>query len=305
MRAVGFLVSSVVIFLAGCQVSGSSVLNRTMPLPVDVDPVTGDTWYKPDVEATWQWQLLVPEGESLNMTDYTNVEIYDVDLFDTSVDDIATLQLNHKVICYFSAGSYEGWREDADDFNGDELGSKLDGWDERWLDIRSTNVHRIMKARLELAAEKGCDGVEPDNMDGYINDPGFNFTARDQLAYNRFIANEAHKRNLSVGLKNDLDQVEDLVDYYDFSVNEQCFQYNECSYLVPFITAGKPVLNAEYPEEDADLRTATVAPDPFTDGDIDNTAVTELCDASNTLKFSTLVLPLSLDDSFRRTCLSS
>lgn len=294
MRVVGFLLGSVVIFLAGCQVSGSSVLNRTMPLPVDVDPITGGTWYKPGVEVTWQWQLLVPAGQSLNAT--YNVEIYDVDLFDTSESTISDLQAaGRKVICYFSGGSYEEWRDDEGEFNGNELGKTLDGWeDERWLDIRSTNVHRIMKARLDTAKEKGCDGVEPDNMDGYLNNPGFNFTARDQLAYNRFMANEAHKRNLSVGLKNDLDQVDDLVDYYDFSVNEQCFQYDECDMLVPFIDANKPVLNAEYPEEDDDLSS-----------DLTDSSVDDLCTASNALEFSTLVLPLVLDDSFRRSCLSS
>jgi len=151
MKAVGFLLFPLLILLSGCQVSGSPVTDRTMPLPVDVDPVTVGTWYKPGVEVTWQWQLLVPDGETLN-TGYS-VEIYDIDLFDTSAADIATLQGSHKVICYFSAGSYEDWRDDADDFNGDELGSKMDGWDERWLDIRSTNVHRIMKARLDLAVE--------------------------------------------------------------------------------------------------------------------------------------------------------
>lgn len=294
MKAVGFLCLPLLIVMAGCQVSGSSVMNRTMPLPVDVDPITGDSWYQPDVEVTWQWQLLVQDGETLN-TSY-NVDIYDVDLFDTEASVIANLQAdNRKVICYFSGGSYENWRDDEAQFNGNELGKTLDGWDdERWLDIRSSNVHRIMKARLDVAVEKGCDGVEPDNMDGYLNDPGFNFTAQDQLAYNRFIANEAHKRNLSVGLKNDLDQVKDLVAYYDFSVNEQCFQYDECSYLVPFIDAGKPVLNAEYPEEDDDLSS-----------NLSDSSVTSLCAASNALQFSTLVLPLYLDDSFRHSCLSN
>ncbi|WP_232819310.1 endo alpha-1,4 polygalactosaminidase [Saccharospirillum mangrovi] len=264
-----------------------------MPLPVEVDPITDGTWYKPEVEVTWQWQLLVNDGATLN-TSY-NVEIYDVDLFDTDQETIDELHDDNRfVICYFSAGSYENWRDDEDEFAGNELGKTLDGWeDERWLDIRSTNVHRIMKARLDLAADKECDGVEPDNMDGYLNNPGFKFTARDQLAYNRFIANEAHKRNLSVGLKNDLDQVEDLVDYYDFSVNEQCFQYDECNMLVPFIDADKPVLNAEYPEEDEDL-----------DDDNSDGSWTALCTASNDLDFSTLVLPLDLNDDFRHSCLT-
>jgi hypothetical protein len=51
---------------------------------------------------------------------------------------------------------------------------------------------------------------------------------------------------LAVGLKNDLGQINDLVDFYDFAVNEQCFQYNECELLRPFIAKNKPVYNMEY-----------------------------------------------------------
>ena len=37
----------------------------------------------------------------------------------------------------------------------------------------------------------GCDGVEPDNVDGYVNDTGFDLTAGDQLDFNRFARGEA------------------------------------------------------------------------------------------------------------------
>ncbi|WP_394171303.1 endo alpha-1,4 polygalactosaminidase [Saccharospirillum alexandrii] len=290
MKTTSWLLVPFIVVLAGCQETASSVADLNSPLPVNVAPVTGETWYQPPVGVTWQWQLLVPDGSSLN--DSYDVAIYDVDLFDTSEATIQQMNVSdgRKVICYFSAGSYENWRDDEASFSGNELGNTLDGWpDERWLDIRSSNVHRIMQERLDLARDKGCDGVEPDNMDGYLNDPGFNFTAGDQLAYNRFIANEAHKRGLSVGLKNDLDQVEALVDYFDFAVNEQCFEYDECGLLEPFIDAGKPVLNAEYPADD------------WLD---DANAIDQLCNQAGTLQFSTLVLPLDLDDSSRHSCLS-
>src|SRR5205085_2177089 len=103
------------------------------------------------------------------------------------------------------------------------------------------------KSRLDLAAQKGCDGVEPDNVDGYQNSPGFSLTAGTQLDFNRFIASEAHTRGLSVGLKNDTDQLADLVDSFDWALNEQCYDYNECDgYSNTFIAAGKAVLNAQY-----------------------------------------------------------
>lgn len=80
-----------------------------------------------------------------------------------------------------------------------------------------------MTSRMKLAVQKGCDAVDPDNMDGYTNDNGFKLTAAQQLKYNKFIADLAHKHNLAVGLKNDLNQIKDLVSSFDFAVNEQCF----------------------------------------------------------------------------------
>lgn len=162
-----------------------------------------ENWYKPPVSATWQWQLdgVVNEGY--------DVDLYDIDLFDSSVEMIQRLHASgKKVICYFSAGSYEDWRPDASEFAKQDLGKTLKGWDdERWLNIRSKKVQDIMMRRLDLAAKKGCDGVEPDNVDSYRTNTGFSFRKYDQLDYNRFLATQAHQRGLAVGLKNDSDQV--------------------------------------------------------------------------------------------------
>lgn len=262
---------------------GGSSSGKTAPS--DEVPVTTAGWYKPSVGVTWHWQL---QG-TLNSS--YSVGLYDIDLFDTTITQISNLQAeDKKVICYFSGGSYENWRDDADDFPDIALGEPLDGWQgERWLDIRNNNVRTIMLSRLDLAKEKGCDGVEPDNMDGYTNlteASGFNLTAENQLDYNRFIAEEAHKRGLSVGLKNNLNQVAELEPFFDFSVNEQCFQYDECDLLEPFITAGKPVLTVEYESSY-----------------IESSAIREnMCTQVVAMNFSTLVLPLDLDDSFRYSC---
>jgi hypothetical protein len=66
------------------------------------------------------------------------------------------------------------------------------------------------------------------------------------LNYNRWLASAAHARGLSVGLKNDLDQVPQLVSYFDWALNEQCFEYNNCNLLAPFTRAGKAVFDVEY-----------------------------------------------------------
>ena len=243
---------------------------------------TSGNWYQPQPFVTWQIQL----SGSVNTSH--QVKLYDIDLFDSPVTLIKQLQTSGiKVICYFSAGSYEEWRPDAKSFMPGDLGNPLDGWaGESWLDIRSDNVRSIMKDRLDLAKSKGCDGVDPDNMDGYTNKPGINLTASDQLEYNRFIANEAHSRNLAVGLKNDVDQIEKLVEYFDFAVNEQCFEYNECSTMVPFIENNKPVLNIEYQKKYVN----------------DSSMLESLCSDATNKQFSTLVLPLEVNDKFRLSC---
>ncbi len=92
-----------------------------------------------------------------------------------------------------------------------------------------------MSARMYLAKTKGCDGLEPDNVDAYENDSGFKLTSSNQIAYNTWLAQEAHTRDLSVGLKNDVDQVKELVDHFDWTLNEQCWEYDECDTLEPFI----------------------------------------------------------------------
>ncbi len=197
---------------------------------------------------TWQWQLTEAIDTSLD------VEMYDVDLFTTSKSIIDLLHQNDKiVICYFSAGSYENWRDDATDFPEAVLGNTLEGWeDEQWLDIRADALKPVMQARLDYAASRECDGVEPDNMDGYLNASGFDLNEDDQLEYNAFIAEEAQSRGLSVGLKNDVDQLQELEPCFDWALNEECFAYNECGKYAPFISAGKAVFHTEYVDDIAD-----------------------------------------------------
>ena len=236
----------------------------------------------PNVADTWQWQLTGTINTSYN------VKVYDVDLFDTPNSILATLRSQGKrVVCYFSAGSGENWRPDYAKFIPADLGNSLDGWPgERWLDTRSANVRSIMRARLDLAKSRGCDGVEPDNVDAYTNQPGFALTALTQLDYDRFLANEAHARGLKVALKNDVDQIAALQPDFDFAINEQCHQYNECVGYAAFTSVGKPVFNAEYKSKWVSSVTDRAA----------------LCASARSANLRTLVLPQAMNDKFRYSC---
>lgn len=204
----------------------------TPPLP---------TWWHPAVVTSWYWQLSGTVGA-------THPEsVFDIDGFDTTAAFVTSLHsADKKAICYISAGTYENWRPDASQFPAAALGNN-NGWPgEKWLDIRATAIQPIMAARMDMCVSKGFDGLEPDNVDGYANRSGFPLKAADQITYNTWLANTAHAKGLAVFLKNDTDQVAQLQPSFDGAISEQCAQYSECASYAPFVTAGKPVLAAEY-----------------------------------------------------------
>ena len=232
------------LLLTGCSSDSGDDEETPGPGPTGVPspaPAPGDRW-QPKPGTAWQWQL------SGKLDTSFDVPVYDVDGFNTGQDQVAALKkAGRRSICYISTGAWEDFRADSGDFPKDMLG-KGNGWKgERWLDVRRLDeLERLMGKRFDMCRDKGFDAVEPDNMDAYRNDSGFPVTADDQLKFNRMIAKLAHDRGLAVGLKNDLDQIPQLVGDYDFAVNEQCAQYKECDQLTPFIRAGKAVFHVEY-----------------------------------------------------------
>lgn len=235
--------------LASVSAVNTSSADDRIPVPALSLLLSGrkiSSIWQPQPGTSWQWQLSGTVDTSVD------VDMYDIDLVDTPVSTIEDLHAaGRTVICYLSAGSWEEYRPDADQYPQEILGRILDGWpDEKWVDYRQIDkLGPILQARMDLAVSKGCDGIEPDNIDGYLNNTGFDLTAADQLLFNRWLADQAHARGLSIGLKNDLDQVSELVASFDWALNEQCFQYDECDLLDPFIKKGKAVFGVEYQGE--------------------------------------------------------
>jgi endo-alpha-1,4-polygalactosaminidase (GH114 family) len=240
------VVSAVIasLVLAGC----SDAVDEVLPTATATGSDSGgagqlDVW-QPEPGTTWQWQL-----DELPVDVSLDVDVYDVDLFETSASVVDELHADgRRVICYISVGSREEWREDAAGFAEAVVGSAYEGWEgERWLDVRAIDaLAPVLLARLDLCAAKGFDGVEPDNIDGYTNDTGFDLTYEDQLTFNLWLADAAHARGLSIGLKNDSDQVDDLLSAYDWALTEDCFAEGWCEEMGAFVEAGKAVFAAEY-----------------------------------------------------------
>lgn len=254
---------------AGAFIGLFSILTacqEEIPLPLNVDPS------EITLNQIHSWQIQYTGDLDLD----PEVDLINLDLFDTPSEIIKELQKRGVfVVCYFSAGSFEDWRPDADQYPRGILGKELDNWPgEHWIDIRQIEVlSPIIDKRFDLALQKGCDGIDPDNLDGFENDTGFSLTGADQLAFNTYLSRAAHSRGLKIGLKNDLNQIPALVEYFDWIVNEECFLYQECDLLLPFLDAGKPVFVIEY----------KLRPEKF-------------CPQANQLGFLALQKHLDLDD---------
>jgi hypothetical protein len=210
--------------------------------------------------------------------------VFDIDILqdgkcyspqDYSVLNYAAVRALHvrgaRVIGYIDAGTAETWRPDFPELqafdqscDGCLFGNPLGHFpDEYWLNINSdvmgTNPNTgkaesaqrflldEMLARLKEAKLIGVDAIEFDDVDAYQNRTGLPISAATQLRYNTRLANLAHRMGFSVGLKNDLDQAAALQPYFDFAINEECWQFSECGSLETWPSQyGKAVFNVEY-----------------------------------------------------------
>jgi hypothetical protein len=208
---------------------------------------------------SWHWQL---GGGAIDETVLDNIDnpkkMYDIDLFATDAAAIGRLHAKGiTVICYMETGGWENYRPDAARYPASVLGNGVDGYpNERFVDIRQIDaVLPILTARLDLAVSKGCDGIEPDLDDTYNGyDTGFAITEADQLAFNRAVADAAHTRGLSIGLKNgaspDGTFERAMAQFTDWALNEECNTFDECAGYSVFIDQNKAVFQVEYMNPD-------------------------------------------------------
>ncbi|KAF9878980.1 hypothetical protein CkaCkLH20_03213 [Colletotrichum karsti] len=226
-------------------------------------------WSKWKPGVTFQIILHHPiEADSTADIVPANADVWDIDLQHASKHPnmIPTLKAAGKiVICYFNGGAVQDWDDDKEEFPADAIQKPLEGYaDERYLDIRNGDVVTTMKARISKAANIGCDGVDPDNIDAWAQDDedptGFNLKPSDYASYIKNLASHAHSlttkegRSLMIGQKNAPEIAPDLASTVDFAVLETCLGTRTsdevepfCSDFQPLVASGHPVFQIEYP----------------------------------------------------------
>jgi hypothetical protein len=201
-------------------------------------------------------------------------QVFDIDLYvDSDVSgnnhtlNTAAVDAIHargaRAICYVNAGSIEEFRPDYPQYvewdrtHGHSLiGKPFDARfpDEFWANLNNDRGQRtfllqMIDARVAKCVQAGFDGVEFDVVDAYSAGQavtGWNISYQTQLVFNRALANTAHRHGLSAALKNDVEQIPDLLSSFDYTINESCFNYGECGNVRRFVAAGKPVFQVQY-----------------------------------------------------------
>lgn len=190
------------------------------------------------------------------------------------------------LVCYTNCGAYEvgHWNEALLAPNRAALlGKAMSGYpEERWLDIRRLDDMRgLIRDKFQRAAQLGCQALVCDNTEAWITGTdgdggaaigvyraqglealkqhagreaaertGFAIGYDDQIRFNRMLAEEAHSACLSIGLINDVFQIAELANDFDFALNEQCHHCGWCDLYKPFTAAGKPVLHLEFADNE-------------------------------------------------------
>ncbi|WP_409146806.1 endo alpha-1,4 polygalactosaminidase [Pseudoxanthobacter sp. M-2] len=207
---------------------------------------------------TWDWIIGIDKLPSPPPA----VEFLGLDGFDTPKRYVVDAgKRGIRTWCYLSVGTIENWRPDRKAFEALNekqvkagrkpfIGKRYPEWEgERWLDVRRYKVFLpLMVDRLEMCRDKGFEFVEFDNLDAYENKTGFTIRKSDTVRYAEALAAEARRLGLKPMQKNVPELAEALEPHFDALLFEDCALYRFCGDAKPFVAAGKPVFDADYPE---------------------------------------------------------
>ena len=202
------LMAALVVF-AVIGPASAPAIESSRPTPTGATEI-----WAPEPGLTLQWQL---QG---NLDTSIDVDVYNIDMFDNSAATVEELHNDgRKVICYISGGllgAVETRRRRLSEIRARAKNSTVGRGSDGWTSASIDKLRPIMNERMDKCAAKGFDGIEFDNVDGYTNRTRLPAQgSRHQKRYNRYLARAAHDRGLAAGLKNDLNQIDDLEPHFD------------------------------------------------------------------------------------------
>jgi hypothetical protein len=275
LRDVGFPALAAALLAVGACGGGGAGSNASGTPAPNPSP-------SPSVLASWDWIL---QSQGLPATP-PGVDFLDVDGFDTAASYVALAKSRGtRTICYLDVGSAESNRPDYSRLSAISglLGNAYPGFpSERYIDIRRyPEFIQIMDDRLRMCRDKDFDYVEFDVMDAFEDGAavtGFSLSERDMIDYVTALSARARGYGLKPVQKNASGSAAKLLTLFDAVLFEDCVQGDFCGDAAPYVNAGKPAFNAEYPEN--------------WPGSFDRAKV---CSVSAAAKVSTIITVVDLD----------
>lgn len=237
------LVSILILSLTACQKEGKDNGDNNVA-DGNQNEANKVSWWQPKAGITFDWCL-----DDLKNSDTFTAEVVDVDAFTTTAQQVAALHAQgKKVIAYISAGTIEDDRPDINLLPKEVIGQVYPEWPkERWLDIRQREKLRPwLNSRIDRIISKGFDAIEPDNLDSYSNETGFDISINDTKLYCDFLIKLAHDKGLGIGQKNVPELSAEYSKKFDWVLTEDAFDQKWENDVKPYITQNKPVFAVEY-----------------------------------------------------------
>lgn len=263
------LVSMLMLSLTACQKESTNNGDNNVSQG-DQNEANKVSWWQPKAGMTFDWCL-----DDLKNSDTFTAEVVDVDAFTTTAQQVAALHAQgKKVIAYISAGTIEDDRPDINLLPKEVIGQVYPEWPkERWLDIRQREKLRPwLNSRIDRIISKGFDAIEPDNLDSYSNETGFDISINDTKLYCDFLIKLAHDKGLGIGQKNVPELSAEYSKKFDWVLTEDAFDQKWENDVKPYIAQNKPVFAVEY-----------------TDRTSQSTFTNTICPKAKNLKYSAIL----------------
>jgi hypothetical protein len=264
-------------YTLGCTGTGG-----TTSATVTVTVTTPGSYWQPAQNLEWQWEIdhalstTSTADMGTGITAYngdtapsTNPTVYDIDGIENPASTVTALKgLNNHVVCYVEVGTAGNYYTAAQEgvatsyyaqlSAAGDLGSKLSGYPEYFLNINSASTVSIIESMIQQqCGAKGFNGVETDLDETFGSNEGttgFTITQANEVTYLTTLANYMHNIGLAwiakdlsdTGSQSFVSAVEPLA---QGMVDEQANQYGTINLDNVFLTAGKPIFDAEYAPE--------------------------------------------------------
>lgn len=241
---------------------------NVVAMPAAVPCLGSSCWHPPHLDSTskplrWDWQIQVDAAHPLTeRTGTAAVDMYDIDGFNTAASSVSTIKTtwvantypHPHVTCYLDLGTWEDFRPDAQAWTFGTgsvpqlIGNVVSGYsNEHWIDIRGLSaMNTLVQNRIQQqCASKGFDTVEVDNIDAWdpVTTSGFQLTMEDAEAWLADLANRIHNLGMTVLWKNEPYLTYWAVSRFDGALNEQCYEYTECTAAQDAGSSSNPACN--------------------------------------------------------------